>query len=144
MNQSMHVWKLIMMTMIIKRGINWSVYYLATLIMWKNIWWQVGKVNLSYCLIGSKIINQQVHMMHMSTMYKNYESVIEIKFLSYIYKRNKCIIAFIPGKCFRYFFSKRIDDQLQDDVTCIIEWIYYLRSLNIVLPFVVCLTLSNI
>ena len=92
----------------------------------------MGKVNLSYWL--QNYLQVYHEGLHVSTMYKNYESLIEINFLSYVLKRNKYIIAFLESVS-GVSFEREQSPQVQCAIIYIVVLIYYLRNLNIVLAF---------
>ena len=87
-------------------------------------------------LIGFKIINPQIYkeVLELNMMYKDYQSLKNISFDHYICQRDKCLVAFLESIS-GIAFNKERNNQVKYSICSIIESVYYLRNLNLVLPY---------
>ena len=87
-------------------------------------------------LIGFKIINPQIFKegLELNMMYKDYQSLKNISFGHYICQRDKCVVAFLESIS-GIAFTKERNNQVKYSICSIIESVYYLRNLNLVLPY---------
>ena len=87
-------------------------------------------------LIGFKIINPQIYKegLELNMMYKDYQSLKNISFGHYICQRDKCVVAFLESIS-GIAFNKERNNQVKYSICSIIESVYYLRNLNLVLPY---------
>ena len=86
--------------------------------------------------IGFKVINPNIYYegLQLNDVYRDYQNLKNIDFNEYVYQRDKCLVAFLESVS-GIAFDKERNNHVKYSICSVIESVYYLRNLNLVLPY---------
>ena len=87
-------------------------------------------------LIANKIVNKKIYSDSNSValLYKDANALQQLNFSDYLANRDKCVVAFLAGSS-GIAFDKERDPQVKYGSCVVVEAIYFLRNLNVILPY---------
>ena len=87
-------------------------------------------------LIANKIVNKKIYNdgNSVALLYKDANALQHLNFSDYLANRDKCVVAFLEGSS-GIAFDKERDPQVKYSACVVVETIYFLRNLNVILPF---------
>ena len=88
-------------------------------------------------LIANKIVNKKIcsdSSNSIALSYKDAKALQQLNFSDYLASWDKCVVAFLEGS-FGSAFEKERDPQVKYSACVVVEAIYFLRNLNVILPY---------
>ena len=85
-------------------------------------------------LIANKIVNRKIYNDGNSIALLYKDALQHLNFSDYLANRDKCVVAFLEGSS-GIAFDKERDPQVKYSACVVVETIYFLRNLNVILPF---------
>ena len=87
-------------------------------------------------LIANKIVNKKIYSdgNSVALLYKDANALQQLNFSDYLANRDKCVVAFLEGSS-GIASEKERDPQVKYSTCVVVEAIYFLRNLNVILPY---------
>ena len=85
-------------------------------------------------LIANKIVNRKIYNDGNSIALLYKDALQHLNFSDYLANRDKCVVAFLEGSS-GIAFDKERDPQVKYSACVVVETTYFLRNLNVILPF---------